>query len=250
MAREKVVCIIPARYGSERLEGKVLYKINGKTVLHRVYERAKKVKGLSAIYIATDDKRISQEAQRLGATVIMTPSDCKSGSDRVAEAAKEIKADIYVNIQADEPFLPSEAVEKPLEMMKKDRELYVITSATKIRKIEELYDPNIVKIVFDKDGYTLYSSRALIPYPSLYFSKNTPALLKKVEFYKHIGVYLFRKDFLEIFHSLPVSPLERIEKLEQLRIIEYGYKLKVAVIQKDSPSVDTLEDIKRLRAME
>ncbi|MDD3726497.1 MAG: 3-deoxy-manno-octulosonate cytidylyltransferase, partial [Candidatus Ratteibacteria bacterium] len=117
-------------------------------------------------------------------------------------------------------------------------------------KGDELYDPNIVKIVFDnKNGYTLYSSRSLIPYPSLYFSGNTPELLKKVCFYKHIGVYLFRKAFLEKFHRLPVTPLEKIEKLEQLRVIESGYKLKVVVIQRDSPSVDTLEDIKKLRAM-
>ncbi len=250
MKKTEVICIIPARYGSERLAGKVLYKINGKTVLHRVYERALKVKGFGAIYIATDDRRVAEEGRRIGAEVIMTSSDCNSGSDRVAEAVKGMKADIVVNIQADEPFLPAEAVEKPLDMMKKDRTLYVTTSATKIRKMDELYDPNIVKIVFDKDGYTLYSSRSLIPYPSLYFSKNTPALLKKVQFYKHIGVYLFRYDFLQTFHRLPVSPLERIEKLEQLRIIENGFKLKVAVIQRDSPCVDTLEDIKRLRAME
>ncbi|MCM8777996.1 MAG: 3-deoxy-manno-octulosonate cytidylyltransferase [Candidatus Omnitrophica bacterium] len=249
MKKEKIVCVIPARYGSERLQGKVLYKINGKTVLHRVYERALKIKNFDAIYIATDDIRIAEEGRRIGADVIMTSSSCRSGSDRVAEAIKGMKLDIVVNIQADEPFLPVEAVEKPLEMMKKDKDIYVATSATKIRKMEELYDPNVVKIVFDKDGYTLYSSRALIPYPSLYFSQNTPALLKKVCFYKHIGVYLFRQDFLETFHKLPLSTLEQIEKLEQLRIIENGYKLKVAVIQRDSPSVDTLEDIKKLKDM-
>ncbi|MCX8082496.1 MAG: 3-deoxy-manno-octulosonate cytidylyltransferase [bacterium] len=250
MRKEKIICVIPARYGSERLKGKVLYEINGKTVLHRVYERAKKVKEFSAIYIATDDRRVAEEAGRIGAEVIMTSPDCKSGTDRVAEAVKDMDVDIVVNIQADEPFLPVEAVEKPLEIMKKDKDIYAATSATKIRKADEVYDTNVVKIVFDKEGNTLYSSRSLIPYPSLYFTGNTPELLKRVSFYKHIGVYLFRKEFLKIFHKLPVSPLERIEKLEQLRIIENGYKLKVIVIQRDSPSVDTLEDIKRLTAME
>ncbi|MGI6595406.1 MAG: 3-deoxy-manno-octulosonate cytidylyltransferase [Elusimicrobia bacterium] len=248
MKKETIICIIPARYGSERLQGKVLYKINGKTILRRVYERAKKIKQFSAIYIATDDDRIAEEGYGMGAGVIMTSSNCMSGSDRAAEAAKDMKADIIVNIQADEPFLPAEAVEKPLEMMRKDKKLYVVTSSTRIRKAEELYDPNIVKIVFDEEGNTLYSSRALIPYPSLYFSGSAPALLKKVRFYKHIGVYLFRKDFLATFHKLPLTPLERIEKLEQLRIIENGYTLKTAVIQKDSPCVDTLEDIKKLQA--
>ncbi|MDD3726524.1 MAG: 3-deoxy-manno-octulosonate cytidylyltransferase, partial [Candidatus Ratteibacteria bacterium] len=215
MKKERVICVIPARYGSERLQGKVLYKINGKTVLHRVYERALKIKELfSAIYIATDDRRIAEEGHRIGADVIMTPSNCKSGSDRVAEAVKGMRTDIVVNIQADEPFLPVEAVEKPLALMKKDSSLYAVTSVTKIRKGDELYDPNIVKIVFDnKNGYTLYSSRSLIPYPSLYFSGDTTELLKKVCFYKHIGVYLFRKAFLEKFHRLPVTPLEKIEKL-------------------------------------
>ncbi len=244
--KNKIICIIPARYGSERLQGKVLYNLNGKTILERVYNRAKLIKSFSAIYVATDNKKIAEEAQRFGAEVIMTSEKCSSGSDRVAEAAKSMDASIIVNIQADEPFLPAEAVEKPLKLMLDNPSLYVTTAVTRIRKQEELYDPNIAKIVIDSNNYTLYSSRSLIPYPTVYFTGNNPADLKKVVFYKHIGVYLFRKKFLAQFAKMPVSSLERAERLEQLRIIENGYRLKVAIVKKDSPCVDTLEDIKRL----
>ncbi len=246
MKKEKVVCIIPARYDSERLKGKVLYPINGKSILERVYNRAKLVKSFSAIYIATDHKKIVEAAEKFGAKTIMTYGRCNCGSDRVAEAARKIDADIVVNIQADEPYMPVAAVEEPLKLLLEDKRLYVTTSVTKIRKQEELYDPNIAKIVLDKDNFTLYSSRSLIPYPTVYFSDNKPSSLKKVIFYKHIGVYLFRKKFLQTFAKLPVSPLEKAESLEQLRIIEHGYKLKASIVAQDSPCVDTLEDIKRI----
>lgn len=248
MKKEKVVCIIPARYGSERLKGKVLHEINGRSILERVYNRAKLVEDFSDIYIATDHKKIVKAAEKFGAKTIMTYGRCYCGTDRVAEAARKISADIIVNIQADEPYIPVEAIEKPLHLLIKDKTLYATTAVTKIRKEEELYDPNIAKIVLDRDNFTLYSSRSLIPYPQVYFSKNKnkPSSLKKVWFYKHIGVYLFRKKFLQIFAKLPVSYLEKTESLEQLRIIENGYKLKAAIIKQDSPCVDTLEDIKRI----
>ncbi|MCD6407891.1 3-deoxy-manno-octulosonate cytidylyltransferase [bacterium] len=244
--REKVVCIIPARYGSERLPGKVLYKIKGKTILQRVYERAKLIKEFSDIYIATDSEEIIEEAEKFKAKTILTSDKCRSGSDRVAEASRKIDASIIVNIQADEPFLPKSAVEKPLKMMFDDKKLLITTSATKIRKKEELYDPNIVKVVIDNDNFALYFSRSLIPFPRIYFSEDRLSYQKKVIFYKHIGVYLFRKKFLEKFAEMETSFLEKIEKLEQLRIIENGYKIKVAIIKEDSPCVDTLSDIHKL----
>ena len=244
--KEKVVCIIPARYGSERLPGKVLYKIKGKTILQRVYERAKLIKEFSDIYIATDSEEIIEEAEKFKAKTILTSKKCRSGSDRVAEASRKIDASIIVNIQADEPFLPKSAVEKPLKMMFDDKKLLITTSATKIRKKEELYDPNIVKVVIDNNNFALYFSRSLIPFPRIYFSEDKLPYQKKVIFYKHIGVYLFRKKFLEKFAEMETSFLEKIEKLEQLRIIENGYKIKVAIIKKDSVSVDTIEDIRKL----
>lgn len=245
--KEKILCVIPARYSSERLPGKVLYKINGKTVLQRVYERAKLCrKYFMDIIVATDDERIEDECKRIGAKCVFTSPYCKSGSDRVAEVARNFDCDIVVNLQCDEPFIPKEGIEKPIIEILKNKNEYVVTSLTKIRKKEEIYDENVVKTVIDKNNYALYFSRSLIPYPRIYFSDENLGRNKKVIFYKHIGIYVFRKDFLLKFSSLPTSFLENIEKLEQLRIIENGYKIKVVIIKNDSPSVDTIEDIKKL----
>lgn len=248
MKKGKNVCIIPARYDSSRFPGKVLYEFQGKSILERVYERAERINGISQIYIATDSEKIAETSRGFGAEVLMTSGDCASGSDRVAEAAEKLDCSFIVNIQADEPFLPAEAAEEPLKLLESCPDYGVVTSATKIRKKEELYDPNIVKIVVDKDGFALYSSRALIPYPNVYFSEDRLAYQKKVVFYKHIGVYVFTKDFLKRFRRWPVSYLEKMESLEQLRIIENGVKLKVALTRKDSPCVDTIDDIKKILA--
>jgi 3-deoxy-manno-octulosonate cytidylyltransferase (CMP-KDO synthetase) len=247
MEKEKIVCIIPARFDSERLPGKVLYPINGKSVLERVFNQAKVIKEFAGIYIATDNEKVSLEANKIGVETIWTSKDCRSGSDRVAEAAEKLDASIIVNIQADEPFLPKEAIVDSIKMLKENPEVGVTTAATRIRKDEELFDSNTVKIVIDKNGDTLYSSRSLIPYPTVYYSKEDPLQLKKVVFYKHIGIYVFRKKFLAKYATLPTGILEDIEKLEHLRIIENGYKLKVAIIEQDSPCVDTFEDIKKLQ---
>jgi len=248
---KKIICVIPARYGSERLPGKVLYKIDGKTILQRVYERAEAI-GFEKIYIATDSEKIGKECKRFGGKVVFTSENCRTGSDRVAEAVKKIKdkIDIVVNIQADEPFIPSEAIREPLEIMLKDSSILIATAATKIRKKEELYNTNVVKVVIDKDGNALYFSRSLIPYPRVYFNEDRLSRLKKVVFYKHIGVYLFRKAFLEKFSKMGTGFLESIEKLEQLRIIENGYKIKTVIVKEDSPCVDTIEDIERLKKYE
>lgn len=248
---KKIICVIPARYGSERLPGKVLYKLGRKTILQRVYERAKASDIFEDIYIATDSDKVREVCEKFGGKVILTSKECRSGSDRVAEAVSKIRGgDIIVNIQADEPFLPVEAVRDPVEMMLDNPEIYVSTSATRIRKKEELYDTNVVKVVLDKENNALYFSRSLIPFPRLYFQEDKIPYLKKVIFYKHIGVYIFRKTFLKKFAEMETGFLENIEKLEQLRIIENGYKIKVVVIKKDSPCVDTIEDIERLKKYE
>jgi len=246
--RKKIICVIPARYGSERLPGKVLYKIDGKTILQRVYERAKKVGIFSQIYIATESKKIHEECEKFGCKVIFTSENCRTGSDRVAEAIGKIdgKIDMVVNIQADEPFLPIEAVKKPLEIMLENPSINISTSVTKIREKEDLYNPNVVKVVLDKENNALYFSRSLIPYPRIYFNQDKLYSSKKVVFYKHIGVYIFRRDFLYKFAGMETTFLENIEKLEQLRVIENGYKIKIAIIKKDSPCVDTIGDIEKL----
>ncbi|HPP12595.1 MAG TPA: 3-deoxy-manno-octulosonate cytidylyltransferase, partial [bacterium] len=242
----RVIAVIPARLGSERMPGKVLYTLAGKTLLQHTYEHACRVKSLSAVYIATDSEKIAEIAAGFGAPTIMTSATCRCGSDRVAEAARKLPGEIIVNIQADEPFLPAEAVEKPLAVMMKDHRIGCATAATRIRKKEELYDTNVVKVVCSSSGEALYFSRSLIPFPRVYFNENNLTRTRQVIFYKHIGVYLFRRKMLLTFNRLDCSPLEKVEKLEQLRLLENGYPVKVVIIKKDSPCVDTLTDLQKL----
>ncbi|MCL5674386.1 MAG: 3-deoxy-manno-octulosonate cytidylyltransferase [Candidatus Omnitrophica bacterium] len=243
----KIIGVIPARYGSERFPGKVLQKIGKQTVLDVCYNNVRKSKVLDRIIIATDSEKILKEAKRIGAEAVLTSSECRSGSDRIYEVSQKIDGDIFVNIQADEPFMPRSAIEKPVSFIIADKSMLCATSATEIRKIEEVYNPNITKVVFDRNGFALYFSASPIPYPRQYPSIEN-GFENHVPFYKHIGVYVFRKKFLGIFSDLPVSFMEKIEKLEQLRILENGYKIKVAVIEEDSISIDTAEDLKKVNS--
>ncbi|MCM8770067.1 MAG: 3-deoxy-manno-octulosonate cytidylyltransferase [Candidatus Omnitrophica bacterium] len=238
--------IIPARLSSERMPGKVLYPLWGKTLLQHTYEHARRIKSLQAVYIATDSEKIAREAEKFGAQCLMTSANCRTGSDRVAEAAEKLSAEIIVNIQADEPFLPSEAVEKPLAVMLENDSIQCATAATRIRKKEELYDPNVVKVICRLSGEALYFSRSLIPFPRIYFNQDNLRQSKRVCFYKHIGVYLFRRALLRTFAHLASSPLEKVEKLEQLRLLENGYPIRVVFIKKDSFCVDTIKDLEKL----
>jgi len=243
---EKVIGIIPARLGSERMPGKVLYAFRGKTLLQHTYEHACRIKSLSAVYIATDSERVASVASQFGAKTVMTSAECRTGSDRVAEAARNLPGEIIVNIQADEPFLPVEAVEKPLSVMRKDSSIQCATAATRIRKKEELYDANVVKVVCTVSGDALYFSRSLIPFPRIFFQAENLARTRRVAFYKHIGVYLFRRRMLYTFARLASTPLEKTEKLEQLRLLENNFRMRVVLIKKDSPCVDTISDLERL----
>lgn len=242
----KVLGVIPARYHSERFPGKVLQKIGNITILESVYIHAKRARTLERIVIATDSPIIAKEAQNFGAEIVFTSSRCSCGSERVAEVAEKIPAKIIVNIQADEPLIPDEAIDKPVEEVLKDKKILCATSATRITTEEDLYNPNITKVVMDKNGFALFFSGSLLPFPRSYFAKQKQ-FFKRVEFLKHIGVYAFRKDFLLNFRMLPSGPLERYEQLEQLRILENGYKIKVVIISKDSISIDTITDISRLK---
>ena len=245
--KERVICIIPARYDSSRFPGKALHRFNDKPLLQHAHDRAQETGQFDAVFVATDSEKIARATRDFGGRVIITSSSCRSGSDRVAEASAKLKADIIVNIQADEPFLPVSAVSAPLEMMKRNSRILSATTATRIRKKDELYDENVVKVVLDRRGNALYFSRSLIPFPRVYFADDDLAGTRDVYFYKHIGVYLFRKRFMARFLAMKTSYLEHTEKLEQLRILEAGYRMKVAVIAEDSPCVDTLSDIQRLQ---
>jgi len=245
-AQPKVVAIIPARYHSNRFEGKPLAKILGKPMIQHVYERAQAVPMLSRIAVATDDERIAECVRSFGGEVVMTRSDHVSGTDRLAEAATSMQIDehdVVVNIQGDQPLFPAEVVEQVATPLLEDPALPMSTLIYKIVRKEEINDPNHVKTVFDRHGMALYFSRSPIP-----FQRNPDEPVPPT-YYKHLGFYAYRKGFLLTFVGLPEGEWERFEKLEQLRALEYGYAIKVVLTTHDSVEVDTPKDLKRVEEL-
>lgn len=244
--KPNVIAIIPARYHSNRFEGKPLALINGKTMIEHVVKRASKVKLLSKVVVATDDERIADAVRSFGGEVVMTKPDHATGTDRLAEAASLIditEHDIIVNVQGDQPLFPAEVVEQVAAPMLDDPALPMSTLIYKIVRPEEIDDPNHVKTVFDRHGNALYFSRAPIP-----FQRN-PEEPSKPTYYKHLGFYAYRKGFLLTFVGLPEGEWERFEKLEQLRALEYGYTIRVVLTNHDSIEVDTPKDIERVEEL-
>ena len=238
-----VIAIIPARYESNRFRGKPLAPIAGKPMIQHVVERARAVRMLSRVVVATDDQRIASCVQDFGGEYVITRNDHVSGSDRLAEAAELLKIsehDVVVNIQGDQPLFPAEVVEQVAQPLLDDPALPMSTLIYKIIRPEEINDPNHVKTVFDRDFYALYFSRSPIP-----FQRN-PEETVRPTYYKHLGFYAYRKGFLLSFVALPEGEWERFEKLEQLRALEYGYKIKLTITQHDSIEVDTPEDLRRV----
>lgn len=233
--------IIPARYKSTRLPGKPLIDILGKTMIQRVYESAGHSKLINRLIVATDDNRIYRTVKDFGGEVMMTSTGHKTGTDRICEAARNIKADIIVNIQGDEPFIDCLNIDNAIKPLIKDTDLNVSTLAIKIISLIDLLDHNKVKVVFDKNHYALYFSRGIIPFDM----KNNPGNIWHVkdQYYKHLGLYVFRRRFLLRFASMKQTKLEKTERLEQLRILENGEKIKVILANKDSISVDTKQDV-------
>lgn len=233
----KAVGVIPARYDSVRFPGKPLAKICGKTMIEWVYKRVAQCKNLSSVFVATDDDRIFKEVQSFGGKCIMTPKECISGTDRVARASENICSDIVVNIQGDEPLIAPYSVDILVNLFKKNCDLSMGTLITPIKNKYELYDSNTVKVVVDKDFFCIYFSRSPIPY--LREDK-----FDNFTFFKHIGIYAYKKDFLLKFSSMKQSKLEKAEKLEQLRALENGFKIKSEIIPHwIGLSVDTPNDI-------
>ena len=245
MQKEKidVVAIIPARYESNRFRGKPLAKIAGKPMIQHVVERAKKVGMLSRVVVATDDTRIADCVESFGGEYVITRKDHVSGSDRLAEAAELVgisEHDVVVNIQGDQPLFPPEVVEQVARPLLEDPALPMSTLIYKIIRKEEITDPNHVKTVFDRNNNALYFSRSPIP-----FQRN-PEEAVAPTYYKHLGFYAYRKGFLLTFVALPEGEWERFEKLEQLRALEYGYKIRVTLTEHDSIEVDIPEDLLRV----
>ncbi len=245
-AKSKVIAIIPARYQSNRFEGKPLAGIMGKPMIQHVYERAKDVELLSRVAVATDDQRIADCVAAFGGEVVMTRSDHVSGTDRLAEAAEIMgigEQDVVVNIQGDQPLFDKDVVEQVATPLLEDPALPMATLIYQIIRPEEINDPNHVKTVFDRHGKALYFSRSPIP-----FQRN-PEDVEQPTYYKHLGFYAYRKGFLLTFVSLPEGEWERFEKLEQLRALEFGYEIQVVLTEHDSVEVDTPKDLERVVAM-
>ncbi len=245
-----VIGIIPVRYGSTRLPGKPLLEICGKTIIEHVYQRARQASLLRDVIVATDDERIATAVRRNGGKAVMTPATIRSGSDRVAYVAKTVEADIVVNIQGDEPLVDPRMIDDTVRALLDDETVEVSTPVKKVVSADELENPNIVKVVLDENNFALYFSRSVIPYlqskgnrsPQGGGSLNHP-------YYKHIGLYVYRKDFLLTFTQWDPSSLERAEELEQLRILEHGHRIKCAVTEHDSFSVDTPGDFEHLKKL-
>lgn len=241
-----IVGIIPARFASTRLMGKPLAKIGGKPMIQHTYESALKSKLLSEVIIAVDDEKVFEVVQSFGGSAMMTPKDIPTGSDRLAyviESRNDV--DIIVNIQGDEPFIPGRMIDEAIEPLLFDKKVEVSTLAKKITEVEELKNNSIPKVVFDYNNYAMYFSRSSIPF--VREGRTLSDKLKRTEIFKHIGLYVYRREALLRFTSLMPTDLEIAEKLEQLRMLEHGFKIKIVVSDFESISVDTPEDLERAR---
>ncbi|MCX5883301.1 MAG: 3-deoxy-manno-octulosonate cytidylyltransferase [Deltaproteobacteria bacterium] len=238
----KIVVMIPSRYGSTRFEGKPLALISGKPMIQCVYERAVTAEMVDDVVVATDDRRIYRAVTSFGGKAIMTAAENRSGTDRVAEAAELLNLsanDIVVNIQGDQPRIHPSCIQEVAAPLIENPDIQMSTLAFKITNPEEITNPKDVKVTFDTRGDALYFSRSPIP-----FGRDPLSVFNT---YKHLGVYAYTRRFLDVFRSLPDGRLENIEKLEQLRAMEYGYRIRVVVTEHDSPEVDVPEDINRIQ---
>jgi len=235
------VAIIPSRYSSTRLQGKPLIDIAGKTMVQRVCESAQKAQLIDQVIVATDDKRILEVVIDFGGKAEITSTLHLSGTDRIAEVADHLSCDIVVNLQGDEPLMEPKLIDEVVRLVVDNPEIYMASAKSPIRQMEELTNSNVVKVVSDYDGYALYFSRSPIPYCSIK-SEAMPAPIG----FKHIGLYVYRKEFLMEFVALEPSTLEKQEGLEQLRALENGYRIKLVHTEYDSIGVDTSEDVERV----
>ena len=238
----KKVIVIPARLDSSRLPKKVLLDLKGKTVIQRVYEQCLKVKNIDGVYIATDSTEIEGVCRSFTDHIILTKSSHQSGTDRIGEAVSGIDCDIVVNVQGDEPFIDPNLIEELVHSFDDDQ-VSMASAMSKIENIKDLQDPNVVKVVVDTQNNAIYFSRAPIPFPrdhqEIIYSNEE---LKKHNFFRHIGIYGYQKDFLAKYIKMDQTNLEKLEKLEQLRVIENGFKIKMIEAATSLIGIDTQED--------
>ncbi|WP_276974151.1 3-deoxy-manno-octulosonate cytidylyltransferase [Flavobacterium filum] len=239
----KIIAVIPARYASTRFPAKLMQDLGGKTVILRTFEAAVNTQLFDDVFVVTDSDLIFKEIEKNGGKAIMSIKEHESGSDRIAEAIENLDVDVVVNVQGDEPFINKEPLQKVIEVFKNDLEKKV-DLASLMREItdwEAIENPNNVKVIVDQNGLALYFSRSVIPYPR---EKNVG-----VRYFQHIGIYAFRKAALMDFYRLPMQSLEASEKLEQLRYLEYGKKIKMVETTHVGIGIDTPEDLEKARLM-
>ncbi|HAH55822.1 MAG TPA: 3-deoxy-manno-octulosonate cytidylyltransferase [Flavobacterium sp.] len=239
----KTIAVIPARYASTRFPAKLMQDLGGKTVILRTYEAAKKSHLFDDVFVVTDSDLIFNEIVSNGGKAIMSINEHESGSDRIAEAVENMEVDIVVNVQGDEPFINTLALEKLIEVYKNDtdKKIDLASLMFEITDEAEINNPNNVKVVVDQNGFALYFSRSVIPYPR---EKNVG-----VRYMQHIGIYAFRKKALMDFYNLPMKYLEASEKLEQLRYLEFGKRIKMVETTDKSIGIDTPEDLEKARRL-
>ena len=239
----QVVVVIPSRYAATRLPGKPLVNLAGKPMVQRVYEQAKFAQTVHRVLVATDDQRIVDAVLAFGGEARMTRSDHRTGTERIAEVAAHEPGDVFVNVQGDEPLIDPVAIDTAVAALLEDPPAQIATVATPIRHVPDIMDPNVVKTVLDFDSNALYFSRAPVPWV-----RDTQQKVH-VKYWKHLGLYVFQRDALLEYPTLPQGELEKIEQLEQLRWLENGWKIRVAEVEHDAVSVDVPEDVTRVEKL-
>lgn len=243
----KVLGVIPSRFASTRLPGKPLADIAGEPMVVRVLKRAQQAQWINEVVVATDDARILHAVRESNGTALMTSESCASGTDRVAEIAGQMDADIVVNIQGDEPFIDPASIDTAVQLLIEDENAAMGTLACPIHRMEDLFSPDTVKVVIDDNSRALYFSRSAIPFCR--DARKQGDWLAHGVFHQHIGLYVYRSEFLKTYTQWPQSPLEKLEKLEQLRALENGVNIHVGIVDEVPLSVDTQEDLEKARAM-
>ena len=247
MTNKQTAIIIPARYGSSRLEGKPLLKACGKPIIQWVWEKAKAVPKVDRVIVATDDERIFNACKEFGAEVEMTSTEHKSGSDRIAEVARRHPEIGYViNLQGDEPLIEQENIELVIKGVLEDEQADISTLVRLIEDMDEVNNPNLVKCVFDVNNYAMYFSRSKIPFERGTNENNSQG---RWDFYGHLGIYGFKREALFKMTELPQAPYEMAESLEQLRALQNGMKIKVGIVKNIPVGIDTMEDFEKFKTM-
>ena len=246
-AYQNVVAVIPARYGSTRFPGKPLAEIAGKPMILWVTERARRASLVTRVIVATDDERIRDCVRDSGWEAVMTPEGVPSGTDRIAQAIRNLHAEIIVNVQGDEPFIEPLDIDRVVLVLKEDKTAAMGTLVRKIKKPDDLVSPDTVKVVLDAAGRAMYFSRSPIPFHR--DRQDISDWLSDTAYYRHVGIYSYRRDFLLRFAEWKPTVMEEIEKLEQLRALEKGYAIATAETDSEPISVDTPEDLERVRRL-